>query len=409
MHSHNRNPHILMLLENNPYPFDVRVRQEAQACIGASYRVSVISPSRQGQPWREIIDGVSVYRYPGPREGHSAIAFLWEYGYSLLAMFILSLFIWLRDDFDVVHAHNPPDIMCLIGIWYKLWGKYFVFDHHDLSPEIWIVRSGEQNSLLYKILRLFEMISYRVSDRIIVTNESYRNIGRERNIIDDTKIVTVRNGPDIHHFHQVEPDALLQATGRPIVAYVGLIGPQDGVDYLLRAMKILRDEYQRKDVLCLIIGDGEVLPDLKRLCCELNLNEQVQFTGPLYGKALMVHLSSASICVDPDPSNPLNDVSTMVKIVEYMALGKPIVAFDLLEHRASAGDAACYVQPNDERAFAMAISALLDDPHRQWRMGQIGLQRVQERFAWHYCAARLISMYDDLIPVSDHQDSSITI
>lgn len=384
---------VLMLLENNPYPADIRVRQEAQALVVAGYSVTVISPARAGQSWREDVDGVKVYRYHGLREGSSTLAFVWEYGYSLVMTFLLSLLVWAREGIDIVHAHNPPDLFCLVGLWYKLWGKRFVFDQHDLSPEIWEVRSGKRSGTLYRMLRFFEWLSCRVADRVIVTNESYRRVNTTRNKVADQRITTVRNGPDLRRVRHVLPAPEIVALGRPVLAYVGLIGPQDGVDYLLRAMQYLRDEYGRNDVLCLIIGDGESVPALRRLSTELGLDQHICFTGRLNGDVLMAHMCAATICVDPDPANVLNNLSTMIKITEYMALGKPIVAFDLPEHRASAGEAACYVPANDERAFAEAISALLNDPSRRERMGQIGLQRIHDSLAWHHSAAHLVAMY----------------
>jgi glycosyltransferase involved in cell wall biosynthesis len=385
---------VLMLLENNPYPSDIRVRQEAQALIAAGYEVSVVSPGRVGQAWYEDVDGVRTYRYPGPREGSSVLAFLWEYGYSLMATFLLSLLVWARQGIDVVHAHNPPDLFCLVGLWYKLWGKLFVFDHHDLAPEIWEVRSGKCSGLLYRALRLFEWLSCRVADRVIVTNESYRRINRTRNGVADWRITTVRNGPDLRRVRQVPPDPEVVATGRPVLAYVGVIGPQDGVEYLLQAVKYLRDEHGRDDVLCLIIGDGESVPALWQLSSDLGIGQQIRFTGRLHGDMLMAHMCAANICVDPDPANALNSLSTMIKITEYMALGKPIVAFDLPEHRASAGEAACYVPANDARAFAAAMVELLNDPGRRERMGQIGLQRIHESLSWHHSARNLVEAYD---------------
>lgn len=399
MYSRNSNPtRVLMLLENNPYPSDIRVRQEAQALREAGYKVSVISPARPGQPWCEDVHGVMAYRYPGPREGSGVLAFLWEYGYSLMATFLLSLIVWVREGFDVVHAHNPPDLFCVVGLWYKLWGKRFVFDHHDLSPEIWEVRSGKRNGLLYKLLRLFEYLSCRIADRVIVTNESYRRINRTRNSVPDWRITTVRNGPDLQRVHQVPPAPVIVATGRPVLAYVGIIGPQDGVDYLLRAVKYLCSEHRREDLLCLIIGDGESVPALRKLSTELGIYEQVRFTGKLYDDLLMAHICAATLCVDPDPANPLNNLSTMIKITEYMALGKPTVAFDLPEHRASAGEAAWYVPANDERAFAAAVAELLDNPLARERMGQIGVERVRDGLAWHHSAAHLVAMYASLRP-----------
>jgi glycosyltransferase involved in cell wall biosynthesis len=388
---------VLMLLENAAYPFDSRVRQEAQALLSAGYQVTVIGPARNGQRWHEYVDGVSVYRYPAPHEGSGLVNYLREYIYALFMTFVISLFVWMREGFVAVHAHCPPDMFSLIGLWYKMWGKLYVYDHHDLSPEIWETRSGKRSGVLYNVLRFFEWFSCKLADRVVEPNDSYRAVDRERNRIPDSRIVTVRNGPDPKRVRQVPPDEALVATGRPILGYVGVIGPQDGVDYLLRAMKYLRDDYGRDDVLCVIVGDGEAMPMLRDLTRELKLEDQVLFAGIQTGDKLMAHLCAATICVDPDPPNPLNDVSTMVKVAEYMALGKPVVAFDLKETRATAGEAAVYVPGADERAFAAAVAELLLDPERCERMGRIGVQRVAERLAWHHNAANLVAMYNDIL------------
>jgi glycosyltransferase involved in cell wall biosynthesis len=391
---HNR---ILMLLENNVYPFDSRVRQEAQALVSAGFGVTVISPGRSGLPFHENLAGVSVYRFPSLYWSGGTVAYLWEYSYSLFMLAVLSAWVWFREGFSVIHAHNPPDILCLVGLMFRVTGKKFVFDHHDLSPEIWEVRSRSKNGLMYRVLQFFERLSCQIADRVITTNESYRRLDNERNGVPLDRIVTVRNGPDPRRVRPIPAKPELVAEGRPIVGYVGTIGPQDGLDYLLRAAHIVRNVHERPDVLFLIVGDGDSLPGLKSLCTELGLDGQVQFTGRLHDDNLISHLCAATICVDPDPANALNVHSTMIKIPEYMALGKPIVAFDLHEHHESAAGAALYVEPNDEAKFAAAICELLEDPGKRARMGAIGMQRVRESLAWSYSAENLVSMYRDLL------------
>jgi glycosyltransferase involved in cell wall biosynthesis len=385
---------VLMLVENNSYPEDFRVRREARALAEAGYRVTVISPRRSGQRWRATIDGVHVYRYPAP-ETSGVIGYLFEYGYSTVAFFILSLLVYFREGFDVVHAANPPDTLVLVAAAYKLLGKRFVYDHHDLVPELYgAIFPDRANRLIQRALLMLEKLSLRFADHVIATNQSYKAMEMERGGVPEERITIVRNGPVLSGRQMPEPDPGLRQKGRIIIGYVGVMGFQDGVDYLLRALDHLVHDLGRTDVLCVLIGGlGSAQPTLKRLATQLGLDDYVWFTGWVSDADLLRYIASADLCVDPDPSNAFNDRSTMSKMMEYMALAKPIVAFDLPENRFTAQAAAVYVRPNDELEFARAVAQLMDDPARREAMGMFGHRRVNTELAWHYSAENLVEAY----------------
>ncbi|NJP05224.1 MAG: glycosyltransferase family 4 protein [Chloroflexaceae bacterium] len=388
---------VLMLLENNPYPQDGRVRREANVLVGAGYRVTVIAPAGPKQPWRDIINGVRVYRYPRPPEGEGLIGYLWEYGYSLVAACLLSLFLFFYDDFDIIHAHNPPDTFVLLAAGYKPLGKRFVFDHHDLSPEMYYARfRGEGNKMVYQALLLLEQLTFRLSDHVIATNQSYKAIATQRGGVPESRVTIVRNGPDLNRVRTADPDPALRQKAPIIIGYVGEMGYHDGVDYLLRAIKHLIDDVGRTDFYCVLVGQGDAWPELQELKTELGLDDYVWFPGFVSDAELMSYLSTADICVDPDPSNPFTDRSTMIKMAEFMALGKPIVAFDLTEHRFTAQDAAIYARANDELDFARNIALLMDDPERRAQMARIGKERIQTQLAWQHQEHCLIEAYDKI-------------
>ncbi|MFN8439516.1 MAG: glycosyltransferase family 4 protein [Caldilineaceae bacterium] len=401
---------ILMLLENNPYPRDARVRQEAKALVGAGYEVTVICPKGKGQPWNDLIDNVRVYRFPMPAQGNGLFGYLWEYGYSLLAALCLSLYVFFRHGFDVIHAHNPPDLMVLVALLYKPLGKKFVFDHHDLAPEMYFARfEGKGNPIVYRLLVAFEMLSCKVADHLIATNNSYKAMQMQRSGIAESRITVVRNGPDLNRLHLVAPNAELQQKAPHIIGYVGEMGVHDGIDYLLRACYYLVNVLERQDFYCVIIGTGDAWEMLKEQAVKLKLEEYVWFPGRVSDADLLSYLSTAQICVDPDPSNPFNDRCSMIKMSEYMALSKPIVAFDLPEHRVTAQEAALYAKANNELDFAQQLATLMDDPQRRQAMGKLGRERVESVLAWSHQSKALIKVYDQLCALSkqrvaiDHQ------
>ena len=357
----------------------------------------MIAPAGVRQPWRERVGNVEVRRYPAPPTINGAIGYVWDTGYSLVAAFVLTVSVWLSRGVDVVHAHNPPDVFFVIGGLFRLLGKKFVFDHHDLAPDMYTAKFGPRaRPSLVRLLTICEQLSCRLAHSVIATNESYRLMEMQRSGVPPERITVVRNGPDLQRLVAVPPDSALRAKASTIIAYVGTLGVQDGVDYLLRALRHLKADLGRSDWFCIIIGRGETLEDLVGLTSSLDLDAHICFTGPaglIPDADLIRYLSTADICVDPDPSNPFNDRSTMLKLMEYMALAKPTVAFDLPEHRRTAEDAAVYVTPNDELAFARAIAALMDDPARREEMGRFGRHRAETVLAWPQSAPHLLDAY----------------
>jgi glycosyltransferase involved in cell wall biosynthesis len=392
------NNRILMLLENQTYPRDFRVRREATALTAAGYKVSVICPAGPGQPFRETLNGVRLYRYPEPPAANGFLGYLWEYGYAMAAAFVLSLLVFLGEGFDVVHAHNPPDTFVFIAAFYKLLGKRFVFDHHDLSPEMYQARfPGRGNSLVHDTLLFLEKLTCLLADKVIATNESYKKIEMERDHVPETRVTVVRNGIELHDLQIGEPDRTLLPKGKTIIGYIGVMGVQDGVDYLVRALGHLLRDLRRTDFFCVLVGDGDASPYLKSLVKQLGISNQVLFTGMVDHSEVARYLGAADLCVAPEPSTPYNDRSTAVKLMEYMALAKPIVAFDLTEHRFTAQGAAAYVRPNDELEFARTIAELMDDPARRKTMGLLGRRRLETELAWQYSIPKLLSVYRDIL------------
>jgi glycosyltransferase involved in cell wall biosynthesis len=400
---------ILMLLENRPYPQDLRVRREANALRAAGYQMTVICPADEGQPFRETVDGVSVYRYPAPPDANGLFAYLWEYGYSMFFSFLLSVRVFFAECFDVVHAHNPPDTFVFIAVFYKLFGKRFIYDHHDLSPEMYRARfAGGGNLFVYRALVWLERLSCYFADHVIVTNESYKKIARERGRVPESRITIVRNGIELNRLGAaIEPDRGLREMGKMIIGYVGVMGFQDGVDYLLRALHHLVHDLGRTDFHCILIGGGDAWESLKAQARQLGIDDHVQFTGYVFGERLRRFLSAADICVDSAPSGPYGDCSTVFKIMEYMSLAKPIVAFDLPEHRFTAQQAAVYVAPNDERAFAEALAELMDDPQRRVSLGMIGSRRIKTQLAWDYSVPNLLHAYRKVLPPEAHSEGQV--
>jgi glycosyltransferase involved in cell wall biosynthesis len=386
---------VLLLVENNAYPFDFRVRREAHALRDAGYHVTVIAPRSNSQPWIENIEGICVYRFPAPPGGEGVIGYAFEFGYATVAMLLLTAWVAVRKGVDVIHAANPPDTLCVIGLIFRLFGKRFVFDQHDLAPETYLSRFVQPRAnLIYNILCLLERLSYAAADAVIVTNESYKQIAINRGHKHPDKVFIVRNGPPLA-YQSLEPDPDLSRRANYLIGYIGTIGPQDGVDYWLRAIREMVFTKGRRDFLAIIIGDGDALPSVQALTKELQIEDYVLFTGRLSELESRKYLSAVNLCVQPDPLSPLNDKSTMNKLMEYMALGKPTVAFDLVETRFSAQDAALYVHPNDELEFAKQVIWLLDNPDECEKIGKIGFDRVANSLAWEYSVPELLRAYSD--------------
>jgi glycosyltransferase involved in cell wall biosynthesis len=388
---------ILMLLENESYPDDSRVALECRTLRDAGYRITVICPTGHSRRLREDAEGVSVYRYPKPAELGGFLGYLWEYGYSLGVSFLISLYVFARQGFDVVHAHAPPDMFVLIAGFYKLFGKPFVYDQHDLSPELYQARhDGRGNQLVHAVLRWFERQACRAADRLIATNETQRRRQIERGGASAERCFVVRNGPDARFLVAVEPLESLRAAGLVTIGYVGMIGVQDGVDHLLRALACLKEARQPADFRAVVVGAGPALGHLKQLTASLGIEELIVFAGYLSGDDLLRHLASFDICVTPDPSNSYNDSCTTVKSMEYMAMGKPVVAYDLPENRVTLGDAALYASGNDVRQLAQRMAWLIEHPAERARLGQIGRDRVMRHFMWDMQRDHLLQLYAGL-------------
>lgn len=403
---------ILMITES-PFPEDTRIKNEADTLIRAGFKVTVIALNFNGRSFMETLDGANVYRLPMitvfRKSGSmtswihfllyrikSGLGYIVEYIYFTLASFLLSQYILFRHGIDVVHLHNPPNTLFVIGYYFRLIGRKFVFDHHDLAPELYLSKYNVGKDMLYRFLLAEEKLCLRLSHMVIATNRSYKQIDVNRGKIGPDKVIIVRNGPDPERYRPGPPDRQLKANGRTILAYVGIMGPQDGVDYMLRALHHLVFELGRKNICCIIIGPGDALNDLKQLAASLSLDGYVRFTGFIPRADLLRYLSTADICLDPNPSSPLNDVSTWIKVMEYMAMGKPVVSFDLTETRYTAQRAAVYVPPNDIRAYARAILDLMDHPQRRAEMGRYGRRRIETELAWSYSGANLIRGYERL-------------
>jgi glycosyltransferase involved in cell wall biosynthesis len=387
---------VLILVENLPCPFDRRVWQEASALRDAGYAVSIICPTGRGyEKKHEVIDAIHLWRYTLPGEGAGALGYLLEYGAALVCTFALAFKVLLRRGFDVIHACNPPDLFFLIGGFFKLFGKKFVFDHHDASPELYQAKFGRRG-FLWRVLVQLEKLTFRTADVSIATNHSYRRIAIDRGGMAPERVFVVRSGPSLERMRIVPPVEALKKGRRYLVGYVGVMGRQEGIEYLLRAAAHIVQSLGRSDVHFGLVGGGTSLEEMKRLANALRIGEYVTFTGRVSDGALLAMLNTADVCVNPDVANEMNDISTMNKVMEYMALGKPIVQFDLTEGRTSAQQASLYARRNDALDLAAKIVELLDDPARRAAMGAFGRRRIESELEWRYEAPKLIAAYDAL-------------
>lgn len=385
-----------MLVENLPSPFDRRVWQEALALRDAGHAVSIICPTGRGYEKRyEVIEGVHIWRYSLPTEGAGALGYAAEYSVALVKAFYLSLKVAFVRGFDVVHACNPPDLFFLIGGFFKLFGKKFLFDHHDANPELYEAKFGRRD-LFWTLMCWLERMTFRTADVSLATNESYRRIAVERGGMPPERVYVVRSGPSLERMRITAPDEKLKKGKRYLIGYVGVMGRQEGIDLLLQAARTLVFDLGRKDVHFGMVGGGTSLDEMQKLARELGLSEYLTFTGRVPDVQMLAMLNTADICVNPDVANPMNDISTMNKVMEYMALGKPMVQFDLTEGRYSAQEASLYARRNDPADFAAKIAELIDDPQKRARMGAFGRRRVQEALEWRYEVPKLLAAYATL-------------
>lgn len=385
---------VLIIVENLPVPFDRRVWMEATTLRKNGYHVSVISPTGKGyNRIYEEIEGIHIYRHSLPSENSSATGYIREYASALWHEWRLSKKIYKEQDFDLIHACNPPDLIFLVAAWFKLFHKTkFIFDHHDLNPELYKSKFGKKG-LFYNLLKVSEKLTFLLSDTVISTNESYKKIALDRGSKDSEEVFVVRSGPRLDQFRKTEKVEAFKKGKNYLVGYVGIMGEFDGLDHLINAAEFLIKKEKREDIHFCLIGGGPMLEDLKKMVEEKQLAEYIDFTGFLSGDQLLERLSTCDVCVVPDPKNDYSDKCTMNKILEYMALEIPIVQYDLLEGRYSAGDASLYAEPNDYADLANKIEQLLNDEDLRDKMGAIGRKRMEEKFEWKYQEKELLKAY----------------
>jgi len=391
--SMSRSKRVLILVENLPSPFDRRVWQEATTLREAGYLVSIICPTGCGCERKfEAIEGIHIYRYDLPVEASGAAGYALEYAVALAWTFVLAWRVLLTRGFDVIHACNPPDLLFLIGGFFKLLGKKFVFDHHDLNPELYEAKFGRRG-FFHSLLLKLEYWTFRTADVSIATNESYRRIAIERGCVPPERVFVVRSGPSLERLKILPPDPRLKRGRRYLVGYVGVMGKQEGIDYLLRGARHIVFDLGRSDIQFGLVGGGTSLEEMKALAQELGVADYVTFTGRVPDAEMLAMLNTADVCVNPDVASELNDKSTMNKIMEYMALGKPIVQFDLAEGRQSAQQASLYAKKNDASDLAAKIVELLGDSAQRAEMGEFGRRRVENELEWRHEVPKLLAAY----------------
>jgi glycosyltransferase involved in cell wall biosynthesis len=385
---------VLIIVQNLPVPFDRRVWLECQALVSAGYRVAVVCPQGRDDPSYEVVDTVEIYKYRPYAPGGSKASFVAEYLYSFIATAWLTLKARRKGRFSAIQACNPPDIFWPLGLFFRtLEGTRFVFDHHDLCPELYLSRFPEAPKLPYRGLRALERRTHRTADHVISTNDSYRDIAVTRSGKKAADVTVVRTGPDPDRLQRGGVDPVLRRGRRYLAAYIGVMGPQDGVDIVVRAADIAVHQLGREDIAFTLIGSGDCFKELVALRDELGLAGHVEFTGRAPDELVAQILSTADVGLSPDPKNPLNDLSTMNKSMEYMAFELPVVAFDLRETRVSVADAGVYVTPNDVDEYARTIVALTDDEPKRALLGKLGRARVEQELAWNLQKEAYLDVY----------------
>jgi glycosyltransferase involved in cell wall biosynthesis len=390
--------HILIIVENLAVPFDRRVWQEATTLKESGADVSIICPKMKGYTAsREVLSGINIYRHPLPFEARGALGYILEYSVALFWEFILSWKIYFKKKFHVIHGCNPPDLIFLVALFFKLFGVKYVFDHHDINPELFIAKYNRKG-FFYKMLLLSERLTFAVADFSIATNESYKEIAIRRGKMDEDKVQIVRSGPKLDRLKLLPPDRKFLKGRKYLIGYVGVIGEQEGIDLLLECASYISS--QRQDIQFAIVGGGSDLERMKQLATEMKLDEYVDFYGRVPDDILIAVLNTADVCVNPDSPTEMNNLSTMNKIMEYMALKKPIVQFDLKEGRFSASKASLYAENGNVKDFADKITHLIDNPELRNKMGEFGYNRVLSELSWEYEREKLIRFYMRLFKIN---------
>jgi glycosyltransferase involved in cell wall biosynthesis len=385
---------VCIVVENLPVPTDRRVWSEACALRDVGYSVSIICPKgkKSATASYDILEGIHIYRHRA-WGASSAVGYLWEYTLALLAEFYLVFKVFARTKFRVFHGCNPPDNIFLIALALKLFGVRFVFDHHDLAPELFEAKFGSTNRLLSALTRFAEKCSFRVADVSIATNESFKEVAVRRGGKRPEQVFIVRNCPDLKTLRRGSVQSESKVGRRMLVVYVGFMAKQDGLDLLLEAIEHIVKREKRQDTNFVLIGGGTMLPELRAVVAEKGLHQFVTFTGQVSHEDVLAYLSNADVGVAPDPKSPMNDNSTMIKIFEYMAFGLPVVLFDLKEGRRVAGPAALYASPNDPIDFACQMIRLLNCAELRGELGACGRKRIEEGLNWETEKTKLLEAY----------------
>ena len=387
---------ILIIVENLPVPFDTRVWQEATTLVKNGYTVSVICPKGKGYDKEfEVLQGVNIYRHNLPTEGNGLIGYVREYGTALKEQIRLAKKVYKEVGFNVIQGCNPPDNIYMVANRFKKYGVKYVFDHHDICPELFEAKF-KKKGLLYQSQILLEGRTYKNCDIAFVTNESYKKIAIERGKMSADKVFVLRSGPRLESLKIQEPKDEIKRGKRYMIGYLGVIGQQEGIEYLLEAAKYIKESKGRNDIFYGIVGGGPHLEALKQKCKEMKIDDIFEFTGRVSDQVMLDYLNTADICVNPDEYNEMNDKSTMNKVLEYMALGKPIVQFDLTEGKYSAKKASLYAKPNDYKDLAEKIIYLLDNEDKRFEMGQYGMNRIKNELSWEHTSRELLRGYDKL-------------
>lgn len=394
---------VLIIVENLPVPFDRRVWKEAVCLRNAGYVVTVLCPKSKGhQKGYEELDGVHIYRHPMPKEGNTPLGYLWEYGCALFWEFIYAWWIFFRRGFHVIQGCNPPDDIFMVALPFRLFGVRYIFDYHDVNPELYFSKYGRKD-FFYKAQVWLEKLTFRCSTVVMATNNSYKEIAVKRGGKDPEDVFVVRNGPDLATFTLAFPNPALKYGKRYLVGYVGTMSVQEGLDILINAAEHV-GKMGRDDVHFTCVGGGPELASLRKMVSDRRLDGMFNFTGRISDANLLEVLSTADVCVNPDRPCEMNDLSTMIKIMEYMALSKPIVQFDLKEGRFSAQEASLYCSGEDRVGdFAEKILWLLDHPEERQKMGEFGRRRVQKVLAWEYSTGNLVAAYDCAFNKGSHR------
>ena len=397
--------HVLIVIENLPAPFDRRVWQEATTLKENGADVSIICPKMKGYDRSyEQIDGIDIYRHPLPVEGHGAFGYLMEYGTAIFWEAWLSCRIFLKKRFHVIHGCNPPDLIFITALFFKLLGVKYVFDHHDINPELYLAKFDKKD-FFYRCMLFFERLTFRTADYSIATNESYKKIAIERGGMAADKVEVVRSGPSLKRLKITEGNPMYKKGKDFLVGYVGVIGVQEGLDLLLESVQYIVQK--RDDIQFAIIGSGTALDEIKLLAAELGVQDYVDFYGRVSDEKLVDILNTCDVCVNPDRPTEMNNLSTMNKIMEYMALKKPIVQYDLKEGRASALEASLYAENDNTQDFADKIMFLLDNEEESKRMANFGYDRVINKLSWDYERVRLIDFYRKVLGLP--QEAKVTV